>query len=98
MLFIVSGRDKANGLEHRLAVRPRHRAHYESLGENLVLSGPYLDAAGEPIGSMIVMRAASQEAAEAFAHAGPFFLEGGFETLTVWRWDWFMHRPADLVS
>jgi uncharacterized protein YciI len=98
MLFIVSGRDKPDGLQHRLAIRPRHRAYYESLGPDLILSGPYLDAAGEPIGSMIVMRRSSQAEAESFAHADPFYVEGVFETLTVWRWDWFMNRPPGLNS
>jgi len=98
MLFIVSGRDRPNGLEHRLAVRARHWAHYESLGENLVLSGPYLDDTGDPIGSMIIMRADGQAAAETFAKADPFYVEGVFATLTVWRWDWFMNRPAGFVS
>ena len=98
MLFIVSGRDHPDGLEHRLAVRPRHRAHYATLGDDLILSGPYLDAAGEPIGSMIIMRAADQAAAEAFANADPFVTEGVFETLTVWRWDWFMNRPDGFSS
>jgi uncharacterized protein YciI len=98
VLFIVSGRDHANGLEHRLAIRPRHRAHYESLGDDLILSGPYLDEAGEPIGSMIIIRRDSQEAAEAFANADPFVVEGVFSELTVSRWDWFMKRPATLES
>ena len=98
MLFIVSGRDHANGLEHRLQIRPRHRAHYEALGEDLVLSGPYLDDRGDPIGSMIVIRRESQAAAEAYAAADPFVTEGVFASLTVSRWDWFMRRPEDLQS
>ncbi len=98
MLFIVSGRDHENGLEHRLAIRPRHRAHYESLGEDLILSGPYLDARGEPIGSMIVIRRDSQEAADAFAAADPFVIEKVFASYTVWRWDWFMKRPDGFSS
>lgn len=98
MLFIVSGRDKPGNLDERLRFRPQHRAHYESLGGNLILSGPYLDSGGGPIGSMIIMRAASQEAAEHFARADPYVTEGVFETLTVRRWDWFMNRPADFFS
>jgi uncharacterized protein len=98
MLFIVSGRDHENGLEHRLQIRPRHRAHYEALGEDLVLSGPYLDDKGDPIGSMIVIRRESQAAAEAYAAADPFVTEGVFASLTVSRWDWFMRRPEDLQS
>jgi uncharacterized protein YciI len=98
MLFIVSGRDHADGLEHRLEVRPRHRAHYEALGTDLILSGPYLDAQGDPIGSMIIIRRDSQAAAEAYAAADPFVTERVFASLSVSRWDWFMNRPETLVS
>ena len=98
MLFIVSGRDHENGLAHRLEVRPQHRAYYESLGDDLVLSGPYLDGNGDPIGSMIVIRRESQAAAEAFAEGDPFVQEGVFASLTVSRWDWFMRRPEGLES
>lgn len=98
MLFIVSGRDRPGNIEARLRHRVAHRAHYNALGENLVLAGPYLDAAGEPIGSMIVMRAASQEDAEAFARADPYWVEQVFADLTVSRWDWFMKRPDGLLS
>jgi uncharacterized protein YciI len=98
MLFIVSGRDHANGLEHRLQVRPRHRAYYEALGTDLVLSGPYLDDKGDPIGSMIIIRRESQAAADAYVASDPFVTEKVFNSVSVSRWDWFMNRPNDLVS
>ena len=98
MLFIVSGRDHDNGLAHRLEVRPRHRAHYEALGKDLILSGPYLDDNGDPIGSMIIIRRDSQAAAEAYANADPFVTEQVFASLTVSRWDWFMNRPDGFDS
>ena len=98
MLFIVSGRDHDNGLDHRLAVRPRHRAYYEALGEDLILSGPYLDANDNPIGSMIIIRRESQVAAEAYAAADPFVTEQVFSSVTVSRWDWFMNRPDGFES
>ncbi|KKB12163.1 hypothetical protein VE25_08915 [Devosia geojensis] len=98
MLFIVSGRDKPNGLDARLAHRDAHRAHYNALGVDLILAGPYLDGAGEPIGSMIIMRAENQAAAEAFASADPYWTERVFAELSVSRWDWFMKRPEGLNS
>lgn len=98
MLFIVSGRDKDNGMHDRLAFRSQHRAHYSGLNEDLILAGPYLDADGEPIGSMIIMRAASQQAAEAFARADPYWTQGVFVSLSISRWDWFMKRPDSLPS
>ena len=93
MLFIVSGRDHANGLEHRLQHRPAHRAYYNSLGDDLILAGPYVDDKGDPVGSMIVMRRKDLAEAEAFANADPFVTEGVFESHTVARWDWLMKRP-----
>jgi uncharacterized protein len=98
MLFIVSGHDHDNGLQHRLAVRPRHRAHYETLGDDLILSGPYLDDKGDPIGSMIIIRRDTQAAAEAYAAADPFVVEQVFASVSVSRWDWFMNRPDGLES
>jgi uncharacterized protein YciI len=98
MLFIVSGHDHDNGLQHRLAVRPRHRAHYETLGVDLILSGPYLDDKGDPIGSMIIIRRDTQAAAEAYAAADPFVVEQVFASVSVSRWDWFMNRPDGLES
>lgn len=98
MLFIVSGHDHENGLQHRLAVRPRHRAHYEALGNDLILSGPYLDDKGDPIGSMIIIRRETQAAAEAYAAADPFVVEQVFASVSVSRWDWFMNRPDGLES
>lgn len=98
MLFIVSGRDKPNNLDERIRFRQQHRAHYESLGKDLLLSGPYLDQKGNPIGSMIIMRAGCEAEADAFAQADPYVIEGVFETVTVWRWDWFMNRPAGLET
>ncbi|MEO9229618.1 MAG: YciI family protein [Devosia sp.] len=98
MLFIVSGRDHAEGLTHRLQFRPQHRAYYETLGDDLILSGPYLDDKGDPIGSMIVIRRESQEAAESFAQNDPFVKEQVFASIQVSHWNWFMKRPTDLVS
>lgn len=98
MLFIVSGKDHQNGIEARLKYRAQHRAHYEALGEDLILSGPYLDENGEPIGSMIVVRFEDQTAAEAYVQADPYVRENVFETTSVARWDWFMKRPEDLVT
>ncbi len=95
-MFVVSGRDRKDGMPGRLEHRPAHRAHYSNLDDRLVLSGPYLDAAGEPIGSMIIMKAEDQAAAEAHVAADPYVVHGVFETVTVWRWDWFMKRPEGL--
>jgi len=98
VFFIISGWDHDDGLEHRLQIRPRHRAYYEALGDDLILSGPYLNDDGDPIGSMIIIRRESRDAAERFAAGDPFVMEGVFGAVTVSRWDWFMKRPPNLVT
>lgn len=98
MLFIVSGRDHPNGIARRIEYRTEHRAHYSALGDDLLLAGPYLDAEGEPIGSMIVIRRPDQGAADAFVAADPYVANGCFESVRVDRWDWFMKRPDALET
>jgi hypothetical protein len=39
MLFIVSGRDHPGDIEPRLKWREQHRAHYNALGDDLILAG-----------------------------------------------------------
>jgi len=94
MLYVVIAEDRPNGLEHRLAVRPAHLRHLESLGEKLVLAGPFLDANEKAIGSLVVIDAASQAEAEALAAADPFVREGVFESYRVRRWNWGINNPA----
>jgi uncharacterized protein YciI len=96
MFFIVSGRDHPGDIEPRLKWREQHRAHYNALGDDLILAGPYLDAAGQPIGSMIVIRRSDQSAADSYAQADPYVREGVFKSVRVDRWDWFMKRPPML--
>jgi uncharacterized protein YciI len=98
MLFIVSGRDRPGNLDQRVRFRTEHRAHYAALGEDLLLAGPYLDDAGEPIGSMIIMRAENQQAAQRYAEADPYWTNGVFSSLSVSRWTWFINRPDELVD
>lgn len=98
MLFIVSGKDWPNGIAKRLEFRQAHRAHYEGLADDLILSGPYLDQDGDPIGSMIVMRAKDQLAADDIVASDPYIVNSVFEHVTVSRWDWFMKRPDNLTT
>ncbi len=98
MLFIVSGRDRPDGLEGRLEHRDAHRQHYWDLEDDLILAGPYLGADGGPIGSMIIMRAPDQAAAEEHVARDPYVVHKVFESVTVSRWDWFINRPDDLQT
>ena len=76
MLYAIIAEDQPNGLEHRLAVRPTHLKHLDSLGDKLVFAGPFLDANEKPCGSLVVIDAPNQAEAEAMAARDPFVTEG----------------------
>lgn len=87
MLFVFIGKDKANGLDQRLAVRPVHLEHLKSLGEKLVAAGALWDDNGQPEGSVMVLEAESLEAARATFAADPFVQQGVFASWEVKRWN-----------
>lgn len=98
MLFAVSALDKPNNLEVRMAARPDHLKFWQDNDAALVMAGPYLDAAGQPMGSMIVVRAESLEEATALIDADPYAKAGVFESVTIRPWNWVLKRPADLEA
>jgi uncharacterized protein YciI len=83
MLFAIQCTDRADGRAIRAATRPAHLAHLEAHQDRLLLVGPVLDAEGLPCGSLLVVEATDQAAAEAFAAADPYARAGLFESVTV---------------
>lgn len=86
MLYMILAEDKPGALEARLANRPEHLAHLESLGATLQAAGAMLGADGNPMGSLVVIEAPDQAAAEAIAQADPFVRHGVFGNVTVRPW------------
>lgn len=86
MMFVIEGLDAPDNAAARAAHTDAHVAYLLALGERFVIGGPFLDADSQPVGSLVVIEAESQEAAEAFAAADPFVLNGVYETVTVRRW------------
>ncbi len=79
MLFALICTDKPDSLALRMANRPEHLAYLESLGDTLVFAGPFTEADGETMnGSLIVIEAASLDAARAIAAGDPFAKAGLF--------------------
>lgn len=83
MLFAFIGYDKPNGLAHRMANRPDHLAHLHSLGDKLVLAGPFLDEKGDMNGSFMVIEAENQAEAEATYARDPFVERGVFASYEI---------------
>ena len=87
MMFVIEGLDGLESMSRRAEFLDRHVAHLRSLGDRFVIGGTFLDQNGVAIGSLVVIQAASQADAEAFAAADPFVLNKVFVTVTVRRWD-----------
>jgi uncharacterized protein len=93
MLYALICTDKPNSLDLRLANRPDHVAYLKSLGDTLVLAGPFTKDDGETmIGSLIVVEAPSREAAKKIADGDPFAKAGLFATVEVRPWLWTVNK------
>ena len=84
-LFVIACTDHPHSRDLRLATRPDHLEFLAS-ETGVLIAGPFLDAAGEMIGSMLVIEARSLEDARAFATRDPYARAGLFETSTVRPW------------
>lgn len=93
MLFALICDDRPDAGTLRADTRPAHLDHLKSLGETLKFAGPFLDDDGKPSGSLVVVEADSQEAAQALADADPYARAGLFERVTVRRWNWTVKNP-----
>ncbi|KKC31689.1 YciI family protein [Devosia psychrophila] len=86
MLFAMIAKDKPGSIDQRLAVRPVHLQHLESLGQQLRLAGALLDADGKPEGSLVVIEAETIEAATELFNADPFVKQGIFASTEIKPW------------
>lgn len=93
-LYSLIAKDKAGGLDHRLAVRPRHLEHLDSLGDKLVLAGPFQTEDGKPTGSFMVIEADDLDAAKALFGKDPFVTEGVFQSYEISRWALTINKAA----
>ena len=83
MLFAVIGSSAGKSRDEVMAVYPRHKAYLDQFvarGE-VVGVGPFTDPAG---GNMALFR--TRAAAEAFAKADPFLLEGVVKAYQIKDW------------
>ena len=71
MLFALICTDKPNSLDLRMAVRPDHLKHLESLGPALKAAGPFTTDEGAPTGSLVIIEAAARAAAKLMAETDP---------------------------
>ncbi len=95
-LFTIITKDKPKSVDLRLATRNEHVAYLESLGDNLILAGPFSDPEGAPNGSLVIVRADNLAAAQAIADADPYVRVGLFAESTVSAWRWAVNAPEGM--
>ena len=95
MLFALICTDKPNSLALRQANRPEHVEYLNSLGDAVVLAGPFTEADGETMnGSLIVIEAAAPQAARDSAVGDPFAKARLFPSVEIRPWLWTLNKPT----
>jgi len=88
MLFMILAHDKADSVDLRMDVRPAHLDYIKDAGARLKFAGPIMSP-GEnpkPVGSLIVLDAASETAVQLFADNDPYTTAGLFENIEIRHW------------
>lgn len=85
MLFVLTALDKDNSLDLRMSVREQHMAFVKETGV-VRLGGPFLDAKGGMVGSLIIFEAADIDAAKAWNAKDPYMKAGLFKSTDIRPW------------
>jgi len=86
MLFVISAFDRPGAGELRARNRPAHLEYLRGKASQIRAGGALLDASEQPIGSLLIIEAADQASAEAFAAGDPYRLQGVFERVEIRPW------------
>ena len=93
MLFALICTDKLNSVEIRTKNRNDHLEYLNSLGTGLKAAGPFVSDDGIPTGSLIIIEAESQIAAQEIANNDPYALAGLFDSVDIRPWKWLINNP-----
>lgn len=77
--------DKPNHLQIRIDNRPAHLDHIKSSGI-VEMAGPFLNADGDMIGSLVILTVETMDQAHAWAAADPYAKAGLFDSVTIREW------------
>ena len=93
MLYALLCTDKLDSLDLRLKVRPEHLAYLNGPSVVLKAAGPFLDDAGNPTGSLVIVEAADMAAAKMVAANDPYNIAGLFASVEIKAWRWALKNP-----
>ncbi|WP_223426453.1 YciI family protein [Tateyamaria pelophila] len=85
MLYALMAWDNAVALNVRMENRPAHLAYLESTGV-VRQAGPFIDADGNPCGSLIVLEVEDMAAAQTWADNDPYAKAGLFREVQISGW------------
>ncbi|MDR3471833.1 MAG: YciI family protein [Devosia sp.] len=92
-LYALIAKDKPNNVDQRLAVRPAHLVHLESLGNKVVFAGAFQTEEARPTGSLVVIEAPNLTEATMLFEQDPFVRQGVFHSYEITRWNWAINNP-----
>lgn len=84
-LYVIQHEDKPGALQLRLDTRQEHLA-YLAEAKGVKVAGPYLNEAGEMVGSLLIVEADDMAGAEAFAAGDPYAKAGLFASSQIRQW------------
>ena len=85
-LFAIHCIDKPAATALRAANRAAHLDYVRGFGPKVIVGGPLLSEAGEPIGSLLILDLADRRAATRFAADDPYAHAGLFASVAVTSW------------
>jgi uncharacterized protein YciI len=85
MRFALICLDKPDALQTRVENRSAHLEHLQTTGV-VEQAGPFIDAAGQMCGSLIILNVGSKAEAEAWAAADPYARAGLFQSVMIQEW------------
>jgi len=85
MYYALMAWDKDGALNVRMDNRPDHLAYLENTGV-VRQAGPFLNADGNPCGSLIVLEVDDMSAAQAWADNDPYAKAGLFRDVQISAW------------
>ena len=83
MHYVATCFDKPGSLAKRLENRAAHLAYLNENAATVKLGGPFLDSAGQPFGSMLVLECPDEAAARAFLAEDPYAKAGVFASVEL---------------
>lgn len=93
MYFIVQCTDKSNAAQIRADNRDAHLAYLKAHQANIKVAGPFLNAEGGMIGSLLIIKGEREDDVRALLREDPYAQANLFSHVTIQPWRWVVGAP-----